>query len=73
MKVTLLAIFNVDKPQQEIEDFLVNIGIPRKDFGTTEVNTHGRMDDVARDIEKAGGIAIAAHVDGMKGFWQVLR
>jgi len=69
----LLAIFNVDKPQQEIEDFLVGVGIARKHFGNTEVNARGGLDVVAQAIEKEGGVAIAAHVDREKGFWELLK
>ncbi len=66
----LLAIFDVDKPQDEIEEFLTRIGIRRKHFGKLEKIAEGRIDDIARAIDEEGGLAIAAHAEREKGFWK---
>jgi hypothetical protein len=68
----LLAIFDVNKPQAEIEDFLTRIGIRRKDFGKLDKIADGRIDDIARAVEDEGGMAIAAHVEREKGFWEMM-
>lgn len=69
----LLAIFDIGKPQAEIEEFLVNVGIRKRDFGKTDKNADGRIDEVARRIQEEGGLAIAAHVEREKGFWSVME
>lgn len=67
----LLAIFDSTKPTQEIKELLIRAGIPAAKFGKPEALAKGRLDDVAKLVVEAGGLAIAAHVDQRKGFWKV--
>lgn len=68
----LLAIFNVDAPAKYIEDFLVKL-IPRDQFGSLEAATTGGIVEVSSMIENAGGVAIAAHIDGKRGFMNTIN
>ena len=69
----MLAIFNVDVHSAPIEDLLLTLGIPRNQFGSLDVATTGGIVDVSAAIEKAGGVAIAAHVDGNRGFLNMIK
>lgn len=68
----LLAVFDVSKPQSEIEEFLIRIGFGSKDFGNLDKIADGDMISLAARVEAKGGIAIAAHADREKGFWRQL-
>jgi len=68
----LLAIFDTDKPAADIEEFLIEVGIKRKDFGNLEAISSVDMISLAEKVESEGGIAIAAHVDRSKGFWEMM-
>jgi hypothetical protein len=65
----VLAVFHPGAPISEVRDLLVRAGISAADAGNLNALTNLRIDDVADQIEKAGGVAIAAHLDGPKGFW----
>ena len=64
----ILAIFNCDVEASKIEDLLVKVGIPRDQFGSLDAATEEGVVDVSALIAKAGGIAIAAHAYGKRGF-----
>lgn len=68
----LLGIFNLGTPADSIRELLIACGIPGSKIGKPEALAKGQFDDVARRVEDAGGIVIAAHVDQAKGFWSVL-
>lgn len=68
----LLAIFDPSTPAQTIRELLIRCGIAATEFGKPGVLASGQLDHVAKQVEAAGGIAIAAHVDQAKGFWRVL-
>ena len=68
----ILAIFNCDVEASEIEDLLVKVGIPREQFGSLDAATEDGVVDVSASIAKAGGIAIAAHADGKRGFLEMI-
>lgn len=67
----LLAIFDPSKPTQEMRDVLVRVGIAGDRWGDLNALADRRIDEVAAEVEKAGGLAIAAHVDAPKGFWRL--
>jgi len=67
----LLAIFDPSKPIEEIRDLLVRLGVDTSQEGRLDVLADGRLDDVAEQVSKHDGIAIAAHVEGEKGFWRM--
>ena len=56
-----------------LKTFLVKVGIPRDQFGSLEAATEAGVVDVSGSIGKAGGIAIAAHADGERGFLKMIR
>ena len=64
----LLVLFDVDADQNHMEDFLIHVGVERENWGCLNFSTSKGIKDVANAIEKRGGIAIAAHADGDKGF-----
>ncbi len=69
-KVHLLVIFDKDKRTQDVEDFLIECGINRVDFGKKEAHSSLRILDI---IEKAGSdsLVIPAHVDQFSGLCEV--
>ena len=69
----ILALFDHDVPASRIEDLLVTVGIAREDFGRLDVATDLGIVEVADHIAKAGGVAIAAHIDASRGFMQMIN
>ena len=68
----LLALFDSSVPGSKIEDLLVTVGIERDQFGLLDAATQNGIVDVSAAIVKAGGVAIAAHADGNRGFLKVI-
>lgn len=65
----LVAVFDKGKSTEAIHGLLMNAGVKHEQLGSDAAVTMGNnMDDVAKRVEDEGGIAIAAHVDGDKGF-----
>ena len=56
-----------------IEDLLIGIGISRDQFGSLHIATEKGIVGVSESIEKAGGVAIAAHADGERGFLKMIN
>ena len=69
----ILALFDTMVPSAQIEDLLVRVGIAREDFGSLHVATAGGIQEVSAEIAKAGGVAIAAHADGNRGFLKTIQ
>ena len=69
----ILGIFDITKPASDIEDLLITLQIPRTQFGSLEAATPQSVAEVCEAIEQAGGVAIAAHVDGERGFMNVIK
>ncbi len=69
----LVAVFDPPTPTSTIRELLIRAGISESSFGDTEVISSMRIDDLAKATVEAGGLAIAAHIDREKGFWQVMR
>jgi histidinol phosphatase-like PHP family hydrolase len=63
----LLAIFDPSTPQSDLETALIECGIPKKNWGNPEMVGHD-IPKCLTAISKNGGVAIAAHADGPKGF-----
>ena len=64
----LLALFDTDVPASRIEDLLIKVGIKREEFGSLEVATKEGIVSVSSVVAEFGGVAIAAHADGDRGF-----
>ncbi len=67
----LLAIFDCDKPASEIRELLIQAGIRQRDFGNLNALSTLNITDLAAKVTAEGGVAVAAHVDQAKGFWNV--
>lgn len=69
----ILAIFDTDKSAVDIEDVLISLDILRPQFGSLEVATPKGLEETCEIIEHNGGVAIAAHIDGERGFIKTIR
>ena len=69
----LLALFDSTVSSAHIEDLLIAIGIPRDNFGSLDVATKDGIVGVSAAITKAGGVAVAAHADGERGFLKMIN
>lgn len=62
-----IAIFDKDKPLQEIKDCLAKIGLDSKKQGTTETLTTESIEKIMKEIRESNGIVIGAHAYSPKG------
>ena len=69
--VHVLAIFEQDKNIQDLRDLLVSLGIKTENFGDVSIQTMDAItnpdNSVIRAIDKAGGLAIPAHIENGSG------
>lgn len=63
----LLGIWEEGTPADRLEDVLVRVGISRRKFGDPAAISTKMMDDCAKEINGAGGIAIAGHIEKERG------
>ena len=68
----LLAIFDTTVTASHIEDLLIGLNISRDQFGSLHVATEKGIVGASEFIEKAGGVAIAAHADRERGFLKMI-
>lgn len=68
----LLALFDPGTPSGEIEQLLVRLGIDQSEFGNLDVAAPKGIVDASQEIDKAGGVAIAAHVERERGFLKAI-
>ena len=68
----LLAVFDTDVSSVRIEDLLIAAGFSREQFGDLHAATTQGIAEVSAKITEFGGIAIAAHADGNRGFLQMI-
>lgn len=76
----VLAIFDPQKPTQDIHDWLVRLGFTTSSLGDPETVAKNTSDEdlsitgVFKSIDREGGIAIAPHPNSKKtGFLEVLK
>jgi hypothetical protein len=67
----LLAIWEEGTPGSTIDEVLVRLGINKVDQGKLDIAATVGFADAAREVTKANGIAIAAHIDRPKGLLQL--
>lgn len=67
----VLGIFDPNTKLEDLETALIQSGIKKGEFGI-EKAIGDDIEEVFRAIAKNGGIAIAAHVDGPKGFMETI-
>lgn len=66
-KVHLLVLFDLDKGQQEVEDFLIATEMPRTDFGEQTAHTNKNIKDIVAIASKHNALVIPAHIDEFNG------
>lgn len=66
-KVHMLILFDVDKKTTDIEDFLIQAGIPRSDFGEVNAHTSKNLEDITVLAKRCGALVIPAHIDEFNG------
>lgn len=66
----LLGVWEEGTPASKLEDVLVLLGIARAQFGDLNIVSARGMAECAAEITKAGGVAIAAHIDKERGLLQ---
>ncbi len=59
----VIAIFELDTPVEKLQDFLDYLGIAREGWGDAATMTSHGMEEALEQIEKQGGIGIAAHIE----------
>jgi ABC-type cobalamin/Fe3+-siderophores transport system ATPase subunit len=69
-KIHLLVLFDVDKGTQEVNDFLIKIGINRTEFGEQTAGTNKNLEDVVQIATECKALVIPAHVDEYNGISQ---
>jgi hypothetical protein len=62
-----IAIFDENKPLQEIRDCLARIGLESKKQGDAEALAKASIEDILKEVRECGGIVIGAHVYSAKG------
>jgi PHP family Zn ribbon phosphoesterase len=70
-KVHMLILFDLDKTTQDIEDFLISVGINRADFASSEARSTWSTIDIAKKVEEIGGLIIPAHIDEYNGISEI--
>ena len=58
----VIALFELDTPLEELEDFLDYIGITREGQGDAITIAHCGLEKACEKIAERGGVAIAAHI-----------
>jgi hypothetical protein len=58
-----LALFEVDTPIDQMEQFLADVGLDTQGRGDAHTVIAGEIETVLQKIREHGGIAIAAHID----------
>jgi PHP domain len=69
----MLGIFDIDTPGSKIDDMLFKLGIPREQLGSLDAATPSGIAEACDKIEELGGVAIAAHVEGERGFLNTIK
>jgi len=67
----LLAIFEEGTACSTIDDVLARLDIGRADQGKLDIAASVGFAEAAKEIVKAGGVAIAAHIDREKGLLRI--
>jgi len=59
----VIALFELDTPVEILRDFLDYLGVPRESWGDGTITVGVTIEEAFQEIEKRGGIAIAAHIE----------
>ncbi|MGG4305977.1 TrlF family AAA-like ATPase [Bacillus wiedmannii] len=66
-KIHMLILFDTDKNSTDIEDFLIQSGIPRHDFGKETAHTSKSLEDIIKLAKSCEALVIPAHIDEFNG------
>ncbi|MGW6151173.1 TrlF family AAA-like ATPase [Bacillus mycoides] len=66
-KIHMLILFDTDKNSTDIEDFLIQSGIPRHDFGKETAHTSKSLEDIINLAKSCEALVIPAHIDEFNG------
>lgn len=58
-----IALFELDTPADELEEFLDYVGVSRDGMGNAHAVASDGAEEILRKINRRGGISIAAHID----------
>ena len=58
-----VAIFDLDRPLEDLKDFLDDIGVARPGWGDAATVAGDGIEEVLKKIDGRGGLAIAAHIE----------
>jgi len=59
----VIALFEVDTPVADMQDFISDVGLPPGAWGDGTVMTESGIEDVFQKIHERGGVSIAAHIE----------
>jgi PHP family Zn ribbon phosphoesterase len=59
----VIALFEVDTPVADMQDFIRDVGLPPGAQGDGTVMTESGIEDVFQKIHERGGLSIAAHIE----------
>ncbi len=66
-KIHLLILFDTDKSQSNVEDFLIRAKIRRSEFGDQKAKTNENLETIVKLADEEGGLVIPAHIDEYNG------
>ncbi len=69
--IHLLAIFDLDYKEAQINSFLGAAGINNRDLGKINAVTDKSFIEVVQAVHRSGGLAIPAHADSNRGVFKV--
>jgi len=64
----LIALFEKNTPQKKIEQLLIQLKIKEESWGKTDLVSGPRIEEVCALVAQEGGLPIAAHAEGDRGF-----
>lgn len=59
----VLGLFETDTPMETLADLLASVGIPKDVGGDGTIMTASPIEEVFAEIDRRGGLAIAAHIE----------
>lgn len=66
-EIHCLVLFDINKTKQDIEDFLINLGMSRDDFAVEGAYINKTIEELLNEVKKINGLLIPAHIDTYKG------
>lgn len=70
-KTHLLILFDIDKTDTDVEDFLIALGISRGEFSEENIFVNKTLDDVIKQCLEKDLLVIPSHVDNHSGLCEL--